>query len=100
MTLFSSVALTTAFNARKYWKEDVIWDLEKLISLTGSDRVSHLVLARKKTATCMALEPIVDTNPDLFELIYENPSYRIVRIDTDTYSSLLSSALPDDTRHN
>tara|TARA_Y100000814_G_scaffold87290_1_gene58854 strand:- start:788 stop:955 length:168 start_codon:yes stop_codon:yes gene_type:complete len=48
MTLFSSVALTTAFNARKYWKEDVIWDLEKLISLTGSDRVSHLVLARKK----------------------------------------------------
>jgi hypothetical protein len=55
VTLFSSVALTTAFNARKYWKEDVIWDFEKLISLTGSDRVSHLVLARKKTATCMAL---------------------------------------------
>ena len=80
MGLFTGVPATCAFNAEIYYETDVTWDLEKLLDLAARGGISHVILAEKKSKTCLAIGPIVDRNPGIFVQSYRNPGYRVYRI--------------------
>ena len=80
MTLFTGARATCAFNADKFWKEDVVWNLEKILDLIAQGNISHVILAKDESATCKAIGPIVRRNPDLFAQSYRNSGYQVYRI--------------------
>jgi hypothetical protein len=86
LNLHTGMRSTCAFNASKYWKKDVVWDLEKLMDLSSSREISHMILSKTRTATGKALDPIVQANPGFFEQTYENPGYEVFKIKWQLHS--------------
>ena len=80
LSLMTGVPATTCFNAEKYWQQDVIWDLPKLLDLSVRSKISHVILDREQSATWQALYPVMAAHPQHFERIYSNSGYDIYRI--------------------
>ena len=86
LNLFTGMRSTCAFNAYKFWKKDVVWDLDKLMDLATQGEISHLILSKTPTATGVALAPIVRENPGFFEQTYENPGYLVFEVKWHLYA--------------
>ncbi len=81
LTLFTKVPGTLCHNKRGYyWHQKVTWDLAMLLDLASQGNISHIILDRAKSATWIAISPIVSQHPQHFRLSYSNMGYDIYQI--------------------
>ena len=80
LTLFTGVRAAACFNAPDYLESDIVWDLERLLDLASTGDISHIILDRRRSATWLALNPIISRNPSLFTPSYSNGSFDIFEI--------------------
>ncbi len=80
LTLFTGVRAAACFNAPDYLESDIVWDLERLLDLASTGDISHIILDRRRSATWLALNPIISRNPSLFTHSYSNGSFDIFEI--------------------